>query len=139
MANTIIKIIGNQDTGKTSTIRFLYNRLSNQNVTNEVIAQLLWNNIMIGFLSHTDPGTEDIVSENLQNFIQNSCTIIIISARKKGRVSEIIDNIANQSNYQIVQIPTYIAPTFFDNIFLENLNNALSISIENLIIPINNY
>ena len=84
MANTIFKIIGNPDTGKSSTIRLLFNRLSNQNLTGEINQQMTWNNIRIGFLSHTDPGTENIVTTTLQNFISDNCTIIIISSRTKG-------------------------------------------------------
>ena len=103
MKNTIFSLRGKAGTGKTTTIKIIYDLLK-QNYLNancdEIILKtdikiiITINGIKIGIESQGDPNSR--LEDSLKYFVENGCQIIICAARTRGMTNDWIKQYSNQ-------------------------------------------
>ena len=104
MKNTIFVLQGKSNTGKTQTIKKIYNLLYNQHFNTrttdyinpvapdfdifsaDIRTILKINNINIGFESQGDPNSR--LENSLEFFIEKECQMIICGARTRGMTND---------------------------------------------------
>jgi hypothetical protein len=100
---TVIALYGPANTGKSSTVKKVYELLKakypNAPVTHEIIhhdvrAIIKINGHSIGIESQGDPGSRIFTSISL--FVQEECDIIVCATRTRGQTVEVIENLKPQ-------------------------------------------
>ncbi len=136
MKNTIFVLQGKSNTGKTQTIKEIYNLLHSQYFNTEttdyitpvapdfdifgvdIRTILKINNINIGFESQGDPNSR--LEDSLKFFIEKECKIIICGARTRGMTNDWIKQYSN--SFEIQWIEKIISKK--DNEILDNQKQA---------------
>lgn len=106
MNKLVIANKGIRSQGKSSSIKKIFDKLQSK-YPNEVItckkgkeikATLKINNIMIGIESEGDPDSR--IFDSLDDFVEDSCDIIVVACRTKGGTCEKVRSLENE-DYEI--------------------------------------
>lgn len=109
MTKTIFALRGKAKTGKTTTIKKVYELLKNKytksNQTEFIVHTdikiiIIIDGIKIGIESQGDPGSR--LDDSLKDFVDSQCDIILCAARTRGMTNNWINEYSNQ--FKIVWI-----------------------------------
>jgi hypothetical protein len=107
---TVIALSGPPDTGKSATVKKVYELLKakhpNAPVTHEIVnhdvrAIININGHSIGIESQGDPGSRIFTSISL--FAREECEFIVCATRTRGQTVEVIENLKSQYNIKWIQ------------------------------------
>jgi ABC-type phosphate transport system ATPase subunit len=100
----IFALTGVTNTGKSTTIRTVYNLLRAKypkakeepgaklnRVDIKVVITI--NGVRIGIESQGDPGKKSRLSQSLKEFVDSGCSIIVCARRKRGRTFEAVEEL----------------------------------------------
>jgi len=109
MENTILALKGTEKSGKSTTIRKVYEILKSEydsqisNIVEYIIGVdikviLVINGIKIGIESQGDPGGR--LGESLNEFVEKGCAVIICTTRTRGAKVSLVNGL--QPGYRVV-------------------------------------
>jgi len=103
MEKTIICLSCPANTGKTTSVRKLYELLGGRNreYYPEVEDCVMYHNYKIGCMSTGDPASSQ--KESLEKLLKEGCDIVVTASRKYGGTVEIVDEQAQRYNYNVIR------------------------------------
>ena len=116
MKKTIIALRGNGNTGKSSTIKLVFDMflkmykeqisLIDKGPLNicDITKIFSCNKITIGIESQGDPNSKIFTS--LPKFVQKKCDLIICATRTKGKTVRLVERIQLENNYDVIWVST---------------------------------
>lgn len=112
MKKTIIAVWGNANTGKSSTIKLvfdLFNVIYKGQIsiidngplnTHDITKVFRCNNYIVGIESQGDPKSN--IFDSLPMFVDKQCDLIICATRTKGDTVSIVEEIENKNGYDVI-------------------------------------
>lgn len=141
---TVIVLRGASSYGKTSTLNALIQSLEksphfsivkSETHLNEYDRVVILNAsaTKVGIITVGDPGEETYVSEHLKEMYDNDVSIIIIASRTRGGVWNVINDFANNHDYEIIVSSPLHAYSSDDTNLHAVLNSAVASMLKELI------
>ena len=121
MEKTIICLSGPKDTGKTTSVRKLYELLggTSKKYDSEVADRVKYREYTIGCMSIGDPNSAQ--KECLEELLRKDCDIVVTASRSYGgTVDKVLKKLAKQYDYKIIRF-SLIYMYEIDNEVLNNL------------------
>ena len=137
MRKTIIALYGRANEGKSSTLINLYNLMGGETTTNinDISISLIYQDNKIAFISQSDP-TEEIFETfefDLRTFLTNNCKIVFVTSRTRGKIVHLIDELANEFNYNVIWLSTSFSP-HLNTTILNDLHANYLLDLSNTLI-----
>ena len=103
MEKAIICLSGPGNTGKTTSVRKLYELLggSSREFYPDVVDSVEYHDYTIGCMSIGDPGSAQ--EERLEELLKKDCDIVVTASRSYGGTVDILNNLADRYNYKVIR------------------------------------
>lgn len=111
MKKTIICLSGPANSGKTTSVRKLYEFLGGTDKTHapEVVDSVKYKGFTIGCMSIGDPNSSQ--EENLDKLLKEGCDIVVTACRSYGGTVEVMESLAKDYEYRVIRFShVYIYP-----------------------------
>ena len=103
MKKTIICLSASENTGKTTSVRKLYELLggTSKKYDSEVADSVEYREHTIGCMSVGDPNSAQ--EERLEELLSKGCDIVVTASRSYGGTVDILNNLAERYNYKVIR------------------------------------
>ena len=103
MEKTIICLSASENTGKSTSVRKVYEHLGGRSreFYPEVVDSINYHDYTIGCMSVGDPNSAQ--EERLEELLSKGCDIVVTASRSYGGTVDILNNLAEQYNYKVIR------------------------------------
>ena len=118
MEKIIICLSGPANTGKTMSVRKLYELLGGKDRVDypEIVDSLKYHNYTIGFTSVGDPNSAQ--EDDLEKMLKEDCDIVVAASRTYGSTVDIVERLAEKYHYKVIRYSLiYMYDDIGENLF----------------------